>query len=223
MQLANRYIKDLFSALLLLVITALFGVGCAGERVVVKRHEEGQETSYAITDQDGNKISLTIYHTEINKGIISLHSDSLLPIAEQVLLLSKILDRIFKDKGRGYFHTLSVGRLIYAFGKRDMEMAKRLALAAHGSPLWDKARGRPVSGHENNFVRDIANEAMIYQELKDLFVRHSLAIKFACAEKVLIATPHDIPFGSYLRGHGVRDADKLPFDCLAWFSLEKLE
>jgi hypothetical protein len=136
--------------------------------------------------------------------------------------LSRILERVFKDNDKSSFSTFFIGRLINAFGENNMEMPERLALAAFKSPLWNKAKGKPVSGHENAFVKEIANKALIYVELKEMFEKFGLAIKVSGVEKVLVGTPDKMPFGNSLKRQGVKNTDKLPYDAMIWFSISKI-
>jgi hypothetical protein len=156
-----------------------------------------KETIYTLED---NSISLTTYETELNKDILRLRSKSELPLKEQVAIISRILKKVPKERR---FRTFFIGRLIYAFGA-DRTLSERLSLAASQSPLWDKEKDRPHTGHENKFVKDIANQAMIYLELKEMFARHGYEIHVASVEKVLIDPQ-----------------TKLPYDCMTWFSLSK--
>jgi len=191
-----------------------------GPEVTVEVNPEYKQTTYSIIDQDNNGISITTFQTDLNKGILRLRSDSNLPLKQQIKLLSDILNRVFEDENKAEIHTLFVGRLINAFGKDNTQMSEQLSLAAYNSPLWDKAKGKPVSGHENTFVRKIGNEKMIYPDLKELFNKHILNIKISGVEKVLIGTPtRYIPFGESLTKQGVKENDKLPFDGLTWFSI----
>lgn len=75
------------------------------------------------------------------------------------------------------------------------------------------------AGDINGFVRDLANREMIYPELKDLFERFNRTIRFSCAEKVLVGKAGKPPFYDALKVHGVGAEDKLPFDCMTWFSI----
>jgi hypothetical protein len=166
-----------------------------GPKIVVLHKDDVKETVYALED---NSLSLTTYETELNKDILRLRSSSELPLKEQVEIVSSILKKVPKERK---FSTFFIGRLIYAFGA-DRTMSERLSLAASESPFWDKEKGRPRSGHENKFVKEIANQAMIYPELKEMFARHGYEIQVSSVEKVLI-DPHT----------------KLPYDCMTWFSL----
>ena len=71
----------------------------------------------------------------------------------------------------------------------------------------------------NGFIRDIANENMIYPELRELFGRLQRSISFSAAEKVLITEAGKLPFYEQLKQRGVKAADRLPFDCAAWFTV----
>jgi hypothetical protein len=189
--------------LLLLLIVAIalvlvFAVLLSkGPKIIVQHKGDVKETVYSLED---NSISLTTYETELNKDILRLRSKSELPLKEQVAIVSRILKKVPKERE---FRTFFIGRLIYAFGA-DRTMSERLIQAASESPLWDKEKGRPQSGHENKFVKEIANKAIIYPELKEMFARHGYKIEVSSIEKVLI-DPHT----------------KLPYDCMTWFSLRK--
>jgi hypothetical protein len=90
-------------------------------------------------------------------------------------------------------------------------------LAAHQTRDWDSRRGKPARGHENAFVRMIANQALIYPELKALFETQGLAIEVSCVEKVLVLKARDLPCYPELKTLGVRPDEKLPFDGQLWF------
>jgi hypothetical protein len=195
-----KYLKYILLLLVGLMIAYSF-VATQWSQVMVKPHAEYQETAYYMMDEDGDKVSLTTYQTDLNKGILRLRSDSNLPLKKQIRWLSKILGRVLQDEERGDLRTLYIGRLEYAFGPKNKQMSERLAEAASKSPLWNKRARRPYSGHANDSVKKIANQAMIYPELKEVFKKHKMDLKFSSAEKVLI------------------NSDGLPFDCLTWFSI----
>jgi hypothetical protein len=168
-----------------------------GPKIVVLYDPLTKETVYALEDKS---ISLTTDDTEGDEHILHLRSRSELPLKEQVAIISRIVKKLPKERG---FRTFFVGRLIHAFGA-DKTMSERLSLAASKSPLWDQAKGDPRIGHENKFVKEIANRAMIYPELKEMFASHGYEIQVSTVEKVLIDPQ-----------------TKLPYDCITWFSLSK--
>jgi len=192
-----RYVKLLL--LLLIVACALVLVFAVllpkGLKITVLHKGDVRETIYSLED---NSLSLTTYDTEINKHILRLRSSSELPLKEQVAIISTILTKVPRER---QFSTFFIGRLLNAFGA-DKTLSERLSLAAGESPLWDQAKGRPRSGHENTGVKEIANRAMIYPELKEMFARHGYEIQVSSVEKVLIDPQ-----------------TKLPYDCMTWFSL----
>ena len=80
-----------------------------------------------------------------------------------------------------------------AFGTDDT-FSRRLTKAARSSsPI-------PFS-KQNNSVRDIANQSMIYAELKALFNKYGVNIKVAAVEKVLV------------------NENSIPYDGMTWFSI----
>ncbi|OGP93357.1 MAG: hypothetical protein A2Z19_07020 [Deltaproteobacteria bacterium RBG_16_54_18] len=194
-----RYVKLLF--LLLIGAVALFFIFSIvipeGPKIIIQYDRDAKETVYALADKS---LSLTVYDTAGNEHILRLRSNSKLPLKEQVGILTRMLKKLPKERK---FRSFFVGRLIEAFGA-DRTMSERLSLAASKSPLWEQAKGDPRIGSENKFVKEIANQAMIYPELKELFVRHGYEIQIANVEKVLIDPQ-----------------TKLPYDCLTWFSLSR--
>lgn len=194
-----RYLK-LLSFLLIVagvLIVVLAVLLPKGPKIIVLHKDDFKETVYSLED---NSISLTTYDTEINKDILHLRSNSELPLKEQVGIISTILKQLPKER---QFSTFFVGRLINAFGV-DRTLSERLSSAASQSPLWDTVKGRPYTGHENQCVKEIANQAMIYPELKEMFARHGYEIEISSVEKVLIDPQ-----------------TKLPYDCITWFSLSR--
>ena len=187
--------------LLLIVAIALVLVFAVllpkGPKIIVQHKDDVKETVYALED---NSLSLTTYETELNQDILRLRSTSELLLKEQVEIVSRILKKVPKERE---FRAFFIGRLIYAFGT-DRTMSERLSLAASKSPFWDKEKGRPQSGHENKFVKEIANQAMIYPELREMFARHGYEIQVSSVEKILIDSQ-----------------TKLPYDCMTWFSLSQ--
>jgi hypothetical protein len=194
-----KYRKPLFFffivAVALVLIFAFFLP--KGPKIVIRLDRDAKETVYALED---NSLSLTTYDTEGNEDILRLRSHSTLPLKKQVVILSRILKKIPKERK---FRALFIGRLVDAFGA-DRSMSERLSLAAGKSPLWDQVKGAPRTGHENKFVKELANQAEIYPELKELFAQHGYEIQVSTVEKVLIDPQ-----------------SKLPYDCITWFSLNK--
>lgn len=220
-----KYIKYVIGLVLILAVGYWFYTYIinAGPGVTVKPHAEYKETYYIIGEDRNKSISITTFQTELNQGVLQLRSYSDLPLEQQIEQLSKILERVFKDEKKEEQHTLFVGRLIYAFGENNPQMSERLALAASQSPLWDKVAGKAVTGYNHVAVEKIANHAMIYPELKELFKKYGFDIEVTSFEKILINTPDKLPIGKALLEKGIKPSDKLPFDCLTWFRLTPIK
>lgn len=192
----------------------------AKSSVLVQFDLRYMETTYSIA-ADTCEIRWIVHNSDVNKGIVRHRSECNLPLKEQVPLLSKILARILEDCDNiSTINTLFIGRLIH-FSNGPSEMSRRLAIAAKQSSLWDTGEGKPISGHENDFVVKLANKEIIYSELKDLFQRFNLTIEVVNVEKVLITNADKLPFFPWLKRQGIRDTHKLPYDCLLWFSISK--
>jgi hypothetical protein len=186
--------------------------------VVIEHSAQWNATIYKISSKDCT-IEWIARNSEI--GVIKHSAECTLPLAEQIPLLEKICAEFFsKDKNAQAFRTLYWGRLEPDTPNGSRELSLRLALAAYKSPGWDTKKGKPKNGDINGFVKDLANKEMIYPELKKLFERFHKSIKFSCAEKVLVLKTDKLPFYEQLKQQGVKAADKLPFDCMTWFSVE---
>ena len=98
-------------------------------------------------------------------------------------------------------------------------MAVRLAAAALRSREWDRTRGVPRGGDINGWVRQLANEASIFEELRPVFQEAGLEIQLTSVEKVLVQQAGRLPFSDRLLEAGARRNDRVPFDCQAWFSV----
>ncbi|MFA6548536.1 MAG: hypothetical protein WCT39_01210 [Candidatus Margulisiibacteriota bacterium] len=216
----NIRLMLLSGVIALILICALFYLITPQEQTIqVKENLDYKETVYSVGLKDDGKISLTVYHSDLNKKVLRLRSDSTLPLNDQIKIVSTILDRVLKDHSPTAFDGFSLGRLVDAFGKSNTQMSERLAIAAFISPKWDKVKGEPVIGYANNLVTELANTALIYPELDTMFKAHGLNIKVVSVEKVLSGKPDMTPFGESLLKQGVKPNEKLPFDCQTWFSI----
>ena len=189
-------------------------------RVEIIRNPEYKEVRYCVF-QDGCRLCWEAYETQINAGVVKSRTDCRLSLQAQSPGLKALLEKsIAADSGRPAVHTLFWGRLVPDVPQDDMQMAKRLALAAFQSPGWDCKKGRPRSGDDNPFVRDLANGAMIYEELRALFAFTGRRIHMSGVEKVLVGPAGQLPFYDELAAQGVGRGDRLPFDALVWFTIE---
>jgi hypothetical protein len=188
------------------------------DEVVVKHGPENRETDYRVVSGDC-RITWTVYKTEANRGVIRHRPDCGLALAEQAPLIGKILRKVMAtDVEAAYFRTLSWGRL-FPDGAREATLPARLALAAKRSAEWNAVKGAPRGGDVNGWVRKLANEALIYEELRPVFSKSGLDIKLSSVEKVLVQPAGRLAFFETLREGGVQAQDRVPFDCQTWFSV----
>jgi hypothetical protein len=227
----QRCLLSLFSTAWFVLLVCSYGPGDTVEANTPSQTVEHQNVA-AVTVEHSAQWNGTIYriagkdctiqwiarNSEI--GVVLHRSQCVLSLAEQLPLLEKICVEFFsKDKNAQAFRTLFWGRLEPENQTAPRELSFRLALAAHKSPGWDAKKGKPKNGDINGFVKDLANREMIYPELKELFERFHNNITFSCAEKVLVMKAEKLPFYDQLKQQGVKPADKLPFDCMTWFSV----
>jgi|GEM_PF-670769 len=185
--------------------------------VTVERSDQDRETIYRIFSGD---CVVEWILRDFEKGVIKHASRCAVPLAEQLPLLKKICAEFFSRKENAQaFRILFWGTLEPERKPSSLEMPFRLALAARQSPGWDAIKGKPKNGDINRFVRDLANRERIYPELKELFAHFQKSVTLAVVEKVRVQRAGDLPFYDRLKQHGVQAADRLPFDCMAWFSV----
>lgn len=187
--------------------------------VIIEQSAQWNGTIYGISGE-GCEIQWIARNSEI--GVIKHWSRCTASLSGQLPLWEKIGAEFFsRDKNADAFRTLFWGRLEPEAQNGSRELSLRLALAAYQSPGWDAKRGKPGNGDMNGFIRDVANRKMIYPELRELFGRFQRTIVFSHAEKVLVLEAAKLPFYEQLREQGVKAADRLPFDCAAWFAVKK--
>jgi hypothetical protein len=222
----QQWLPAMLLALFLAVCGAVCAAALAGtagsgqdaDAITVTSDPQVRETTYSGVSGPC-RIEWVISGVEINRGVVRQRSRCSLPLPEQIPLISAIMDRVFQDaKGADAPRTLFWGRL-YPDGQPDYVLAMRLAVAAKRSKLWDASQGRPRTGNVNLLVRQLANDAPIYGELREMFRRRRLDIQVAAVEKVLISTAGQLPFFDRLPKGEIEAADKLPYDCMTWFSI----
>ncbi len=208
------------SFFLFLVFSFLFFpqpvIHASGYQVNIEANPEYQERYYSICD-GLCEFKWEIYLTEINKGIIGNRTACYKSLQDQAYILSELLQTVLDDKkGSGPYHTLFWRRLYNTDSNSNNNMAVRLAVAASRSLKWDKKKGRFQEGYS---IVDLANDAMIYQELFDVFRGAGLKLKMVSGEKVLIARADKVSFFSKLKEHGIKPEDRIPYDFMVWFSI----
>jgi len=165
-------------------------------------------------------ITWIAYNAGPNQGLIKHSPRCAAPMALQFSLLTKICTTFFNhDKDTRAYRTLFWGGLVAEKKPASQELPLRLALAAYRSRDWDVRKGKPKNGDINGFVKNLANREPIYPELQELFRRFDRQITLATVEKVRVTEAEKLPFYGTLKQQGVAGSDRLPFDCMAWFSL----
>ncbi len=193
----NKYMLAVIIAAVCSAALYLIVIQRSGPTVSVRADQRYKETVYSLRGADQKEVSFTTYQTEINDRVLRWRSGSTLPLKEQLRLAAKLLDRVKQDRPLSSFKTLSIGRLVMAFGA-DNTFSRRLTDAARpSSPI-------PFS-RQNNRVRDIANQQMIYAELKELFNKYGVNIKVSAVEKVLV------------------NENGVPYDGMTWFSITPIK
>jgi hypothetical protein len=190
--------------------------------VTVEYSALDQATIYTAASGDCS-ITWIAYSAGPNQGLIKHSPRCNAPMALQYSLMTEICRALFgRHKDAQAFRTLFWGGLESEQKPASQELPFRLALAAFRSPGWDVKQGKPKNGDINGFIKNLANGDTIYPELKELFRRFDRRITLAIVEKVRVHEAGKLPFYSQLKQQGVTATDRLPFDCMAWFSLSAL-
>lgn len=224
----------ILSACIFPLVCSAVAVGIAGQNlssphsadeippVTVAYSALDQATIYSASSGDCY-VKWIAYNAGPNQGVVKHSPRCAAPLAEQLPLLIKICAKLFdSDRNAPPFRTLFWGGLIAERKPASHELPLRLALAAYQSPGWDVKKGKPKNGDINGFVRNLANQTPIYPELKDLFRLFHRHITLASVEKVRVMEAEKLPFYDQLKHKGVTASDRLPFDCMAWFSISTL-
>jgi hypothetical protein len=214
--LVQRFHK-LWTAVLLLFYCAMGPTKVAGDDVqVTDRLRARGEVEYEIRSGADCRIRWAVSRTGVNAGIAQLRSDCQLTMGEQLALQSKVLARVAADEPG--LRTLFWGGL-----GRWPEWSGRLALAATRSPSWDAKAGQPKAGVSMNaFVLTLMSQTDMFSELRQLLADLHLRMKVSSIEKVSVAAAGSLPsFDGHLAPEGVSASDKVPLDCLIWFSVER--
>lgn len=172
-----------------------------------------EETTYAI-ESGSCRIRWTVARSGVNQGIAQYRAECALPLSEQMGLNSKILDRVLESEPT--FRTLFLGRL-----KPFPELSVRLVIAAKRSPEWDAKHGRPKSSNPLiPFMLGVFSsiDPAVFAEWKQLFEEKHLSFAVSGVEKVSVAAAGTLPYFPQLVTQGVTADDRVPFDCLIWFS-----
>jgi hypothetical protein len=171
------------------------------------------ETTYEI-ESGPCRIRWTVVRSGVNQGIAQHRADCALPLPEQIALNARILDRVIESEPT--FRTLFLGRI-----KSFPELSVRLAVAAKRSPAWDATQGRPTSaGPLAPYVQEVmsSTEPAVLADWKRLFEARHLAFAVSGVEEVSVAAASTLPYFPQLMAQGVMARDRVPFDCLIWFS-----
>lgn len=207
--------------LCLLLLCVCCYAGCSRiPAVSVSDDPEFHERTYSIKQGD-RKVAWTVHPRGVNKDIITHRAEWTGPLQEAVPWMKKILGRILQDYNKQDFHTLMIGRLMYCYGMDNNEISERLMVAVKKSARWDTKKGRLLPGHEAVSISELCNVYDVHKELNEVFSAYGMKMKMSWEEKTLIDTVKNMPDSvEILKRNPSLDADdRLPFDCMTWFSL----
>ena len=195
---------------------------CSAEEIpeaVVEFNALDETTTYRIVSGDCT-IEWIVRDSE--KDVVKHRAQCAAPLKRQLPLLIKVGTEFFSnDRHAQTLRTLFWGGVEPEGKPASRELSLRLALAAYQSSGWDLKKGKPKKEDINRFVRDLANKKMIYPELQELFEGFGRSITLRTVEKVRVLEAGQLPFFEQLQQQGIQKNDRLPFDCLVWFSISR--
>ncbi len=106
------------------------------------------------------------------------------------------------------YKELLIGRLV-----NHPWMVSYLVDYASKDKNWNHKQGKPVRGHENQYVANVLSRNDIILKIQTGFSGTPYRVKAASVEKVLIEQRPIVKYGDKDTGH-------LPFDAIVWFILE---
>ncbi len=191
-----------------------------GSQVAVSFSDQDNATLYSASK--GN-CSVTWMARNAEPGMITHRASCEAPFAVQIYLIEKICAELFGGgKNARNIKTLFWGKLETTSRSPFNEMSYRLALTVYNSPAWDAKNGKPLQGDLYGLVKFISNHLMIYPELQGVFRKFGKKITLSSIEKVRVLKAGKLPFYDKLAEHRIAPEAKVPFDFIAWFSVEDI-
>ncbi len=190
-------------------------VSGAAEPTLAPVFVENEYGKKATMELDGCQASLE--RPTQQPDYLHFRNDCQQPLKEKLGLLKSMIEMLIPtSEDRHTIRTLFVGRLVLTFP----EFAQRLAKAASESPEWDAKRAWKEPGYSNRFVLQLLKQDHLFPELGKVLAAFDYQVHISSVEKILMAKPQDISFGSWLLEQGAHPQIKLPFDAMTWFHLE---
>lgn len=152
--------------------------------------------------------------TQEEAGVVQDYSTCSLPVDQQLPHIKKIVHEIAEFS----LTSPPIRFLAMNYLKQLPEMAMRLGVAVAQSPRWNSDTGQLRDNHTpkafNSFIQDIANEQLIYRELKQVFNDVGLDIEIMDATNTLIKPAGQLPYYEQLKVLGIQPQDQIPYDSL---------
>ena len=178
---------------------------------------EGEFSHKAIIELEGCRVSLERPKKDMH--YLHFRHDCQQSLEEKLGVLKSLFEILVPSpEDRDNIDTLFIGRLVKTFP----EFAQRVAKVASDNPDWDSQRAWKESGFSNRLVLKMMKSDDLFPELQEAFDVLSYRVQAASVEKILMAKPKNISFGTWLLDQGADPEVKLPFDALTWFQLEPI-
>lgn len=203
----------LLSALMLASIAAYAGASGPFQQ---SHDSNSGETHYAYTDDDCH-VSLTLFSERgIHSHIMAARRDCPLGLAHQIKIIGSLLSQVKDDGGLERVE-------LFAWGPIHLpELKERFSLGCLASPEWqalyDPETGRKGVELRSAVATDVLNEALVFQELVELFEEIDLRL---WAESIVGIGIVDIGDTSELEIPEFINTFEVPDSGHVWFRVER--
>jgi hypothetical protein len=196
---------------LALMLIAIFLISC-GTNVHVKEDKTLSNVTFQIIGEKNCQPSFEVPLNKTEKWGLVYQSNCSLPPSQLLPLISKLLDIVTKKVDLDMVGSVFWGSIY------NSEFSSRLAIAALRSPEWDRKKGQPKSLPLHSFIERLMIEERVFGDVIDIFAQHGVYLDVLSVEKVGILEVKETNLFEKLNMIGVDSNDKLPIDCLVWFS-----
>lgn len=188
---------------ILILVLSIFGTQAASQENVIVSSQVGDCTLSMGTIAKDHTLMLRAYHPQGKACYIDQES------------MFVVLDAAFsKDELRkleGGYTSLYIGRLIdYPW------LSQYLADAAKSDKEWDAKKGKPLVMGINQYVSKLLSKKELLTQIEVFSLKGGYKVSGASVEKVLVGGFREVPLYQ-----GSMKSDKVPYDAMVWFKLEK--
>jgi len=234
MQKPNRTLLSFFCVILLMKCFACANAQASpsNEIIEVRSYLDTESAGWAykksdyafVVEIEGCRIQWNVveFKKPRERKYLSVRKNCFIPFSEQAHIHKAILEIIFSKWPIIDFDSISWG----SFGDNsDWSWNIPIAIASSKSEEYRDYRmnypNSKITSINDIFIR-LANEAIAYHDLKQLFQEFDADIELSGVEKVFVSKAKDLPFYPVLKNTGIRSNMRLIYNVgLSYFKIKK--